>query len=312
VPVTLATATLRPLCPADARPLLALIEACDIADCGVPDYTLEDVEDDLSRAGWRGWVVEDDAGGFRAYCWVERETGQPRVEGDVRVHPDADGDLGPELLDVVRARAAELDPALPLHVFLAADGTRARSWFDAAGGQVIRYYWRMTIGWHDAPPAPPAPAPGVTLEQPADDEALLRTVHRVIDTAFLDHFGSTETVFEEWLARQRGGTGPDLGLWWLARVDGTPAAALVGRAWPEQGWVQGLGTLPEFRGRGLARLLLGTAFAEFHRRGYRRAGLSVDATNPTGAVALYESVGMAVAYESVLYELPPTPAPTAT
>jgi ribosomal protein S18 acetylase RimI-like enzyme len=48
---------------------------------------------------------------------------------------------------------------------------------------------------------------------------------------------------------------------------------------------------------------LETAFAEFHRRGYRRAGLSVDATNPTGAVALYESVGMKSLYEAILYEV---------
>jgi hypothetical protein len=31
----------------------------------------------------------------------------------------------------------------------------------------------------------------------------------------------------------------------------------------------------------------------------------VDASNPTGAVALYESVGMRVAYEAVRYSLPP-------
>jgi ribosomal protein S18 acetylase RimI-like enzyme len=302
VPVTASTTALRPLTQADAQALLSLIEACDVADIGEVDYSLEDVQDDLTRETWRGWVIDDGDGGFRALCWLEREPGRPRIDGDVRVHPDADAELGHELLAFIRAQARLLEPSLPLHVYTAVDAATSRRTFDAAGGRVIRHFWRMTMSWDEAPEIPPPPGPGVTIEQPDDDEAQLRTLHQVIDTAFLDHFGSTATDFDEWLARQRGGTGPDIGLWWLVRVGGAPAAVLIGRAWPEQGWVQGLGTLREFRGRGLARLLLLTAFAEFHRRGYRRAGLSVDATNPTGAVALYESVGMSVAYEAVLYE----------
>jgi ribosomal protein S18 acetylase RimI-like enzyme len=62
--------------------------------------------------------------------------------------------------------------------------------------------------------------------------------------------------------------------------------------------------LREFRGRGLGRALLHTAFAEFRRRGLPKAGLSVDATNPTGALGLYESVGMTVEHEDVRYSLP--------
>jgi ribosomal protein S18 acetylase RimI-like enzyme len=69
--------------------------------------------------------------------------------------------------------------------------------------------------------------------------------------------------------------------------------------------VQGIGTLRAFRGRGLARLLLQTAFAEFGRRGQLTVSLGVDADNPTGAVALYESVGMQVRHETLRYELPP-------
>jgi ribosomal protein S18 acetylase RimI-like enzyme len=48
-------------------------------------------------------------------------------------------------------------------------------------------------------------------------------------------------------------------------------------------------------------LLLHT-FAEFQRRGVNRVTLGVDAENPTGATALYESVGMAVELELVVFE----------
>jgi mycothiol synthase len=44
------------------------------------------------------------------------------------------------------------------------------------------------------------------------------------------------------------------------------------------------------------------SFREFHRRGQRRVGLGVDAENPTGATKLYESVGMVVDSEQVVWE----------
>ena len=48
----------------------------------------------------------------------------------------------------------------------------------------------------------------------------------------------------------------------------------------------------EFRGRGLGRALLEHALASFAARGRVKAGLGVDTRNETGALALYESVGM--------------------
>ena len=290
----------------DAHRLLDLIVACDVADDGEPDYTLDDVEDDLRRPGWRGWAIDGSDGRLVAYGWVEKRDNQAHVHGDVRVHPDADAALAQPLLDQVRAEAARLDPGGRLQVPVSANSHRARQWLAAAGGTVVRHFWRMAIDLEADVEAPPLPD-GVTLEHPGDDLEQLRTVHRVIDTAFLDHFGSVPSEFDTWLERQRTSPGADLGLWWLARADDVPAAALIGRMWPDTGWVQGLGTLEGFRGRGLARLLLLTAFAEFRRRGQPKVSLGVDAASPTGALALYESVGMRRALEVLMVELPALP-----
>src|SRR4051794_29559845 len=241
---------LRAVAPGDAEALLRLVEACDIADDGEVDYTLDDVVDDLSRPGWRGWVVERD-GRFVAHGWVEHRDNQTTIHADVRLHPEADTALASPLLALVREEAARLDPGGAVHVPVSVNAHRARRWLADAGGLTVRHFWRMVIELDAAPPSPPA-ADGGAGDQPCDDVAELRDVHTVIDTAFLDHFGSVPTQFDTWLHRQRTSPGADLGLWWLARVDGVPAAALIGRMWPDTGWVQGLGTLPEYRGRGLA------------------------------------------------------------
>jgi ribosomal protein S18 acetylase RimI-like enzyme len=69
-----------------------------------------------------------------------------------------------------------------------------------------------------------------------------------------------------------------------------------------EGWVKNLAVLREYRGRGIAKALLSTAFAEYTAKGRTRAGLGVDLTNPTGAYDLYRAVGMEPAFEADMYE----------
>jgi ribosomal protein S18 acetylase RimI-like enzyme len=62
-----------------------------------------------------------------------------------------------------------------------------------------------------------------------------------------------------------------------------------------------VGTLavrPRWRRRGLGEALLRAAFAALYERGRRRVGLGVDAENVTGALRLYERVGMRVIRQS--------------
>jgi ribosomal protein S18 acetylase RimI-like enzyme len=83
-----------------------------------------------------------------------------------------------------------------------------------------------------------------------------------------------------------------------------PAGALTGHVADDRGWVDYLGVLPRWRGRGLGAALLHHSFATFAGRGVRRVILNVDAENPTGATALYERAGMRVVNRWDLYERP--------
>jgi ribosomal protein S18 acetylase RimI-like enzyme len=63
-----------------------------------------------------------------------------------------------------------------------------------------------------------------------------------------------------------------------------------------------LGVIKPWRGRGIATALLHRAFAEIATRDRTEVKLGVDALNPHGAVALYESVGMTVERRMDIFE----------
>jgi ribosomal protein S18 acetylase RimI-like enzyme len=67
-----------------------------------------------------------------------------------------------------------------------------------------------------------------------------------------------------------------------------------------------VGTLPGHRGRGLAAALLGHCLQECAAAGYDEASLSVDAENPTGALAIYRRAGFRVetTWTAYVLELP--------
>jgi len=164
------------------------------------------------------------------------------------------------------------------------------------GYQPVRHFIRMSIGTDDprVPATAPEPPPGVTLEVATSEEARGQ-LHEVFEAAFVDHFDHTPRSTQEWLARVGGAEHADPDRWWLARVDGVPAAVCLlddSRLEWGDGYVRTLAVVREFRGRGLARWLLQRAFVDSRERGLARVTLSVDAESPTGADALYRSVGM--------------------
>jgi mycothiol synthase len=82
----------------------------------------------------------------------------------------------------------------------------------------------------------------------------------------------------------------------VLRVAGVPAAALISDdefvESDDAGYVGVVGVLPEYRGRGLAALLLRRCFAEDAARGRVATFLHVDSNNTTPAVELYRRIGM--------------------
>jgi ribosomal protein S18 acetylase RimI-like enzyme len=163
----------------------------------------------------------------------------------------------------------------------------------ARGYTPWRYSLTMEIELPDAVEAPPLPD-GLELRTYRDGEADL--VMAMLNDAFsADPFWHAihASNFREFYLASRG-FHPEL---WLLAWSGEELAGAA-LAYSERGsdttlgWVGTLGVRSAFRRRGLGEALLRRAFAELHARGLRRVGLGVDAENVTGALRLYERVGM--------------------
>jgi GNAT superfamily N-acetyltransferase len=157
-------------------------------------------------------------------------------------------------------------------------------------------FQRMKI-LHTGPVEPPAVPDGIVVHRGATDEAMRRTAHRLIAESFAAQPSASPPEYGEWVASREARTTFDWSQLTVLDLDGEPVAIrecdtnfvnsdgcnYVGR----------LGVLPRARGRGLARFLLRDQFAVDAAAGLAGTLLHVDSSNPTPAVGLYLSVGMA-------------------
>ena len=132
-----------------------------------------------------------------------------------------------------------------------------------------------------------------------------RAVYDAYVEAFADHWGFVPESFGDWRTWNLG-PDADTSLWRLVEDGGEIAAACLSK--PSRGddetlgWVSVLAVRPAWRRRGLARALLLESFGLFRAIGRPRAALGVDSENTTGALGLYESVGMRVTSRSDTWE----------
>jgi mycothiol synthase len=265
------------------------------ARLGVADVTAWLSVPDLATDTW----LYDEDGRIVGFGWVEKHETTGVAVGVVRRDRCGRG-IGSSLLDRSEERLRDQGMARIHNVTLAPD-TAAPPLLTARGYREVRRFWEMTIELDDDPPLEPALDDGLRIELFSTD--LARAFHAALEEAFAEHWEHQAEPYESWWQRQLAKPDHDPSLWFLVR-DGDEVAA-VARNDPERsggGWIGALGVRPTWRGRGLAKALLLHSFREFHRRGERRVGLGVDSENATGATHLYESVGMAIDSEQVVWE----------
>jgi len=211
------------------------------------------------------------------------------------VRPAAQGrGLGTKLLELVESRLVE-DGAKRVHSWAVAADERAAELFRGRGYHEARRFWEMAIDLEGD-----LPEPAAAIEPFREEDAV--DFHAALEEAFEDHWEPHPEPFEEWWNRQRSRLNFDPSLWFVIRDGEQVAAVTRNEMRTESGYIGALGVRRPWRGRGYARALLQYSFREFQRRGSNRVTLGVDAANPTGATQLYESVGMQVEAEEIVWE----------
>ena len=240
------------------------------------------------------WLAEDESG-IAAAAWTH--TRDDLAVGIVAVGLGAQASgIGSEFVEHTE-RSARAHGAVRMHQFALGVDTYARELLASRGYHDVRHFYEMAIELTERPEL----RADVAVESLRAEEAT--AFYDALDAAFQDHWEHHTQPFVEWYERQSSSPTFDLSLWLLIRSDGEIAAVARNEANRNGGgYVGALGVRREFRGRGYAKALLYHVFAEFWDRGLPRVTLGVDATNPTGATHLYESVGMHVEAENIVYE----------
>ena len=280
----------RPVRPDDAEAVLALVPP----ELG---FDLDDI-----RAEWRTtdlgrdtWAWEHD-GRLVAFGILRSRGEELSVNGFV--HPDFRGrGLGTAIVQATEVRARERGAGKLDSGILATDRAAA-ALLEANGYRDVRHYYVMTIELDEPPPAPEWPE---GLEPRAFEREHAHTFWAADDEAFQDEEDYESEPFEEFVRRRLESPRFNAQLWTAVWDGDEIAATLVAGKRLGAGWIGGLGVRRPWRRRGLGRALLLRAFGQFYARGERRVSLNVHTENPTGATRLYESVGMRVEREEILY-----------
>ena len=286
----------------------ATLLADDLADVGESHFDADYVRDQWSAPGVApsedGWVATDPNGSIIAHALVSPD-GEGKLKSWGVVHPEHRGlGIGSALLDRMEARASERLRGLPgavLHTAVTDTNTAGTALVRSHGFAHVRTFRHLRIDLDGSPRDPVDPPPGIEIGG-IEPERELRWVHAIFVEAFSGEWGYRVVPFDEWVGNEVEVPSFDPGLWLLATDGDEAVGALTGVVWGDRGWVGELGVLAPWRGRGIASALLRRAFAAFASRGLPRVMLNVDSENSTGAVRLYEGVGMRTARAWHVYE----------
>jgi GNAT superfamily N-acetyltransferase len=289
----------RPHVPADVDAVTELIAAVELDVLGEELVTRAD-----TVALWAvdGFDLERDSIGIYrddrlvAACHIYDR------KAEVNVHPSATGlGLGSWLRAWSERRAGE-NGRLSIGQTVPDQNRAATRILRDAGYRVGWTSWILRIE-HPERPGDVQPPAGVRLRhfRPGDEPA----AYQVFETAFNEWPGRTPQSFTQWqtLTVDREDFVPEDFL--LAEVRTERGGEIVGGALllddRDEMWVSELAVATEHRGRGIARALLQEAFQRSFDRGHTMSGLSTDSR--TGALSLYEKIGMAVRMSFSRYEL---------
>lgn len=319
---------LRPLGHSDIPALVRLLAATEAVDRTSEHYNEADLAEEFANPDIE--LGKDVVGAFRGDDLVGYFSVYPRatdgthqkfhVEGTTDPAQRGQG-IGTVLVEAMLARVDEVHrerhPDMPARIGLSgvSANTSQADLLEQFGLVPERWSFvmRAQLG---AVPAPPDVPAGLELRR--YDETYAAAMHAAHNEAFTDHPNFTpwtEVMWKQWVTESRSfrpelsfvvvePSAPQRVVAYVQSAEFDAHFQATGR---REAYVGKVGTLRDFRGRGLAGTLLRHALAAYQAAGYDEASLDVDSENPTGALGVYERVGFEVENRWTNYalELPP-------
>lgn len=288
---------LRPSRRDDAHDVLRLLEARDMSDFGVAEFTSGEL-----LAQWRvsrfdprtdAVVAEDRATTIGYGALVE--------PGAIAfVDPGREGEgIGSALLAWLESRARDLGRRVHRQI-VAQRNARGHALLSGAGYAPVRSVVQM-VRSVQPPPAVPAIPDGITL-QPLDVSADARALHAADEAAFSDSADYEPMSFSAFSEAHLGAPGLDPALSRvLRRGEDVAGFALVQRTGTDIGYIDVLVVDRAQRGRGLGNALLITVCAACAAAGLNEVQLGVASDNPR-ARRLYARAGMTECHRIDVFE----------
>ncbi|QDC25053.1 GNAT family N-acetyltransferase [Georgenia yuyongxinii] len=279
--------TQRPLTLVDAAAVTAIMAAEELRNTGEVAIEEADVVADWQRPSF------DIASRTVGVLDGDRLVGYAELSGRDRAHAAVDPThhgrgIGTFLARWLQDRALRLgstEVGMPVP-----QGSPGDRLLTALGFHVRWTSWVLTLPAGRVLTPQPLPA-GYTLREAT--AADYREVWTVVEDAFLEWARRERHPFEDFAAQVMGRPGFEP---WNVRVavgpDGEVVGAVVVFLAGETGYVDKVAVREDRRGLGLARALLTDAFSHARAHGASRSELSTDSR--TGALGLYEKVGMEV------------------
>jgi len=312
--------TYRSLRDSDYDALARLLNVASIVDGRAQHQVGEEIREDfeshpvdLANHTLAAWDGDQLVGAVYAY-YLPSEVREVRCYLFGAVHPERRGNgIGRRLLEWGLERGTELlktsEHDLPKYLRVDASrmNTSAIRLLERFGLEPIRYFADLRADLNEPTPATRATSGFriVPWDLARNEEA-----RAVKNAAFMDHWGSTPTAPEWWETQTSGfGSRPDWSYFAVNDDDRIIGHLITHRfenddelLGAKYAWIDNIGTLAEWRGRGVASQLIATAVSKYREEGMQFAALDVDSANPTGAYHLYESLGFRLWREFVHYQ----------
>ena len=281
---------IRPATLADAPAILAVANQHELAIA--PDfeaYPLSEFEKQIQGYSEPGHPFVFDQGGITAVALIQTDSPRKRVEIDL--FSIAAKDETTALFSFALGYVAEKFPGFELRSSCNKLDVALLEIFENSGLKFYRDYYKLnkTPITSEYPQLPD----GVEINSVSltDQGELL---HRLEADSFSGHFGYVPIQFQDWLKERLADPTADLQGSFVLTLDGEPAGFLLSndaRADVQGGWVDKLGVLEKFRGKGFGKLLLQWGTAHAAQKGYTSIALGADTGNDSGALELYFGLG---------------------